>query len=62
MEPAPESRGHDCHLSVFPYGAPDQRTMFTHERVAIEKLDGTLVAERRALRDSFAGRQMNTPS
>ena len=47
--------------SVFPYGAPDQRTMFTPERVAIEKLDGTLVAERYAPRDSFAGHQMNTP-
>jgi hypothetical protein len=27
--------------SVFPYGAPDQRTMFTPQRIAIEKLDGT---------------------
>jgi hypothetical protein len=47
--------------SVFPYGAPDQRTMFTPERIAIEKLDGTLVSERHAPRDSFAGHQMNTP-
>lgn len=52
---------HEERSSVFPYGAPDQRTMFTPERVAIEKLDGTLVAERRAPRDSFAGHQMNTP-
>jgi hypothetical protein len=27
----------------------------------IEKFDGTLVAERRAPRDSFAGHQMSTP-
>jgi Thiamine pyrophosphate enzyme, C-terminal TPP binding domain len=39
----------------------DQRTMFTPERIAIEKLDGTLVAERHAPRDSFAGHQMSTP-
>ena len=41
--------------------SPDQRTMFTPERIAIEKLDGTLVAERHAPRDSFAGHQMSTP-
>jgi hypothetical protein len=35
--------------------------MFTPERIAIEKLDGTLVAERHAPRDSFAGHQMSTP-
>jgi hypothetical protein len=46
---------HDERSSVFPYGAPDQRTMFTPEWIAIEKLDGTLVAERYAPRDSFAG-------
>src|ERR1700692_4082545 len=47
--------------SVLPYGAPDQRTMFTPDRIAIEKLDGTLVSERGAPRDSFAGHQMSTP-
>src|SRR5262249_4050916 len=47
--------------SVFPYGAPDQRTMFTPERITIEKLDGTIVAQRFAPKDSFAGHQMNTP-
>ncbi len=52
---------HEERSSVLPYGAPDQRTVFTPERIAIEKLDGTLVAERRAPRDSFAGHQMNTP-
>jgi hypothetical protein len=35
--------------------------MFTPERIAIEKLDDTMVAERYAPRDSFAGHQMNAP-
>ena len=52
---------HEQRASVLPFGAPDQRTMFTPDRVAIEKLDGTLVAERYGPRDSFAGHQMNTP-
>ena len=47
--------------SVTPYGAADQRTMFTPDRVAIEKLDGTPVTERRAPKDAFAGHQMHTP-
>jgi hypothetical protein len=34
---------HEERSSVFPYGAPDQRTMFTPERIAIENLDGTVV-------------------
>src|SRR5215469_12126028 len=46
--------------SVFPFGAPDQRTMFTPESVAIEKLDGTIVRHRQAPRDSFAGHQMDS--
>ena len=37
---------HEKRSSVFPFGAPDQRTMFTPERIAIEKLDGTTIAER----------------
>jgi hypothetical protein len=52
---------HEQCQSVFPYGAPDQRAMFEPERIAIEKLDGTVVAERGAPKDSFAGHQMNTP-
>jgi hypothetical protein len=52
---------HEERSSVTPYGAPDQRTMFTPDRIAIEKMDGTVVAERRAPKDSFAGHQMNTP-
>lgn len=52
---------HEARSSVFPFGAPDQRTMFTPERIAIEKLDGTTLAERQTPRDSFAGHQMTTP-
>src|ERR1700739_4301200 len=37
---------HEERSSVLPFGAPDQRTMFTPERIAIEKLDGTTIAER----------------
>lgn len=47
--------------SVCPFGKPDQRTMFTPDRIAIEKLDGTVVSERHSPRDSFAGHQMSTP-
>lgn len=52
---------HEERASIMPYGAADQRTAFTASRIAIEKLDGTLVAERLAPRDSFAGHQINTP-
>ncbi len=52
---------HEERSSVQPYGAPDQRSMFTPERIAVEKLDGTVLAERRSPKDSFAGHQMNTP-
>ena len=52
---------HQERSSVYPYGKSDQRTMFTAERIAIEKLDARLVSERYAPRDSFAGHQMSTP-
>jgi len=52
---------HEQRASVQPYGAPDQRTMFTPDRIAIEKTDGTVVVQRFAPSDSFAGHQMNTP-
>src|SRR6202035_5977686 len=52
---------HEERSSVLPFGAPDQRTMFTPKRIAIEKLDGTLVTGRYAPKDSFAGHQMHTP-
>jgi hypothetical protein len=52
---------HEVQSSVFPFGGPDQRTMFTTGKIAVEKLDGTVVAQRQAPRDSFAGHQMGTP-
>jgi hypothetical protein len=52
---------HQERSSVMPFGAPDQRALSTPERIAIEKLDGTVVAERQAPKDSFAGHQMSTP-
>ena len=63
QDPAPRSMTvwlHEERSSVFPYGAPDQRTTFTPDRISIEKLDGEIVAERRAPKDSFAGHQMHT--
>ena len=47
--------------SVQPFGAPDQKTDFTPDRIAIEKLDGRVVAERRNPRESFAGHELMTP-
>ena len=52
---------HEERASLLPYGAPDQRSVFTPEKIIIEKVDGTLIAERRSPKDSFAGHQMNTP-
>src|SRR3981189_1653087 len=52
---------HEERSSVTPYGAADHRTMFTPDRIAIQKLDGTLGAERHRPKDSFPGHQMNTP-
>ncbi len=52
---------HEERSSMSPFGAPDQRSMFTPDRIAIEKVDGKLVAERKAPKDSFAGHQLNTP-
>src|SRR5262249_29160099 len=50
---------HEQRATLAPYG-PDQRSVFTSDGVAVEKLDGALVAERYAPKDSFAGHQMNT--
>ncbi|WP_458319339.1 hypothetical protein [Mycolicibacterium brisbanense] len=47
--------------SVQPFGAPDQKTDFTTDRVAIEKLDGRVVAELHNPRESFAGHQLESP-
>jgi hypothetical protein len=64
QDPAPRRMTvwlHEERASVFPFGAPDQRSALRPDRVAIEKLDGSVVAERYAPRDSFAGHQMQTP-
>jgi hypothetical protein len=47
--------------SVKPFGAADQKTDFTPDRIAIEKLDGQVVAERVDPRNSFAGHELTTP-
>lgn len=47
--------------SVQPFGAPDQKTDFTADRIAIEKLDGRVVTELGHPRDSFAGHRLDTP-
>jgi hypothetical protein len=47
--------------SVQPFGAPDQKTDFTPQRVAIEKLDGRVVGERLNPRKSFDGHELTTP-
>lgn len=47
--------------SLLPFGADDQRTAFSPMRIAIEKLDGTVVSERRDPRQSFAGHEFETP-
>jgi hypothetical protein len=38
------ARLHQERSSVLPFGAPDQRALSTPERVAIEQLDGTVLA------------------
>jgi hypothetical protein len=47
--------------SVRPFGTDDQKTDFTPQRVAIEKLDGQVVLERYDPRESFAGHEFATP-
>jgi hypothetical protein len=46
--------------SVRPFGSPDQRTDFTPERLAIEKLDGQTVLERRSPVSAFIGHGLST--
>jgi hypothetical protein len=52
---------HEEWASVQPFGAPDQKTDFTRDRIAIEKLDGQVVAERADPREMFAGHEIDTP-
>jgi hypothetical protein len=46
--------------SVTPFGAPDQRTAFTPDHLAIEKLDGTAVAAWPYPKNSFIGHGLST--
>jgi hypothetical protein len=52
---------HEERCSLAPFGDPDWHTEFTPDRVAILRDDGTVVAERRDPRASFAGHEMTTP-
>lgn len=52
---------HHEWASVQPFGASDQRSDFTPQRIAVEKLDGRVVAERSHPRESFAGHELTTP-
>ena len=64
QDPAPRRMAVALHrewASVRPFGADDQKTNFTPERVAIEKLDGRVVAERVDPRESFKGHVLTTP-
>lgn len=51
---------HEERASVTPFGAADQRTDFTPERIAVEKLDGSVVAESRDPLSLFAGHSLGT--
>jgi hypothetical protein len=64
QDPAPRRMTVALHrewASVWPFGAPDHRSDFTPERIAIEELDGRVVAERANPRASFTGHVLETP-
>ena len=52
---------HEEWASVTPFGASNQRTAFTPDRIAIETTDGKVVAERQNPRQSFEGHEKTTP-
>ena len=52
---------HEQRASVTPFGGPDQLTAFSPDRIAIEKTDGTVIAERSAPRESFRDHGENSP-
>ena len=63
QDPAPRRMAVALHrewASVRPFGAPYQKTDFTPQRIAIEKLDGRVIAERVNPRESFAGHGLTT--
>jgi len=47
--------------SVVPFGADDQRTNFTANRIAIEKVDGTVVQERIHPSEHAEGKAVDAP-
>ena len=47
--------------SLFPHGADDQRTDFTANRIAIEKLDGAVVKERLHPSEHAQGKAVDAP-
>jgi hypothetical protein len=64
QDPAPREMTvslHQEYASIQPFGAPGQRTSFTPDRIAIEKLDGRVVSERHDPRTAFAGHELTTP-
>ncbi|WP_120321160.1 hypothetical protein [Catellatospora citrea] len=64
QDPAPRQmtvRLHEERASITPFGAPDQKTDFTPARIAVQKLDGRVVAERQDPRTSFSGHVLETP-
>jgi hypothetical protein len=52
---------HQEKASHHPFGAPDRRSSFTPERVAIETTDGDVVEAMDLPRVSFAGHTLETP-
>jgi hypothetical protein len=51
---------HHQSVSYTPFLAADRRSRFEPERVAIESLDGEVVAERAGPRGAFAGHELST--
>ena len=52
---------HQEHASFAPFKLPNQRAVFTPERVAVETNEGAVVAERVNPRAAFAGHVRETP-
>jgi hypothetical protein len=48
---------HEERSSVFPYGSPDQRTMFTPDRIAIESIPGAIETHN-LIQDFFFGEDL----
>jgi hypothetical protein len=56
----PHPHPHRQRISYTPFIEPDRRSRFEPERVAVETLDGRVVAERTDPRAAFAGFQLST--